>query len=267
MKIVISGLHKSDCCSGCSVIDDIMTFPLSIVGRGIEASKDPSFVNLHPGRLAGIGLELDPPCPSTKTNLGGCEMSRRYFEALLLRANKQGKEIHGKIAYGKPSEDLGGYFEVLRPGVFSKTLKSGNRVYSLWQHKSSEPLGHTQNGTLLLMDGPKSLKIRIIPPDTTWGRDALESVSRGDVTGFSFGFRIPPGGDSWPQKDLREVHEAELVEVSPVTFAAYPANIAVARSMSEERKPHKESRIKVHSDGFICIEQEEDRIDWTGGIL
>jgi HK97 family phage prohead protease len=194
-------------------------------------------------------------------------MNKSYFEARVLRANEGKKEIFGEIVYNLPSADLGGYYEILKPGVFSRSLKSGDRIYPLWQHKQDQPLGHTDNSTLILTDGPKSLKIRIIPPATSWGRDALESVSRGDVSAFSFGFRVGPDGDSWPQKNLREVHSAELIEVSPVTFPAYGSSVAVARSMPQKSKQDKKSRIKIHSDGLIIIEQDEDLIDWTGGIL
>ncbi|MGW8223347.1 MAG: HK97 family phage prohead protease [Syntrophobacteria bacterium] len=153
---------------------------------------------------------------------------RSYFEARLLRANKDKAEIFGEIPYNRTSDDLGGFYEILRPGVFAESLKSGAKVVSLWQHDHAKPLGNTQSGTLVLTDTPSALKVRIIPPNTTWGKDALESIRRGDVSGFSFGFVTKK--DNWPETNLREVLKADLVEVSPVTFPAYAASIALARS-------------------------------------
>jgi len=194
-------------------------------------------------------------------------MGRRYFEALLLRANKQGKEIHGTLPYNSLSADLGGYFEVLKPGVFSESLKSGDRIYSLWQHKQDQPLGHTDNGTLVLTDGPKALKIRIIPPDTTWGRDVLESVSRDLVTGFSFGFKIPLDGDRWVRKNLREVHRAQLIEVSPVTFPCYSASVAVARSIPvQDPRSDQERKTVILENGLVGF-IVDDKVNWSEGVL
>jgi hypothetical protein len=195
-------------------------------------------------------------------------MPRSYFEARVLRANTQKKEIHGEIPYNSISADLGGFFEILKPGVFSKTLQDGARVYSLWQHEAASPLGHTENGTLVLTDTPNALKVRIKPPNTSWGKDALESISRGDVTGFSFGFLVGAGGDRWEKDNLREVHSAELTEVSPVTFPAYSASVAVARSSipSKERPSNSKSKVTVYDDGLIVFEVD-DRLDWSKGVF
>jgi HK97 family phage prohead protease len=167
--------------------------------------------------------------------------ARAYFEARLLRANKQGDEIHGEIPYNKPSDDLGGFYEILRPGVFAESLKSGVKVHSLWQHDHSKPLGNTENKTLILTDTPTALKVRIVPPNTSWGRDAITSIKRGDVSGFSFGFITKE--DSWPEANLREVLKAELVEVSPVTFPAYAASVALARSKARGMEKGEEGII------------------------
>jgi HK97 family phage prohead protease len=145
------------------------------------------------------------------------------------------KTIIGMIYYNVLSEDLDGFHEVIRPGAFSKSLRGSDRIVSLWNHDASKPLGSTSSGTLKLTDSREGLKIRIYPPlHTTYGANALSSVERGDVDGFSFGFTIPPGGDRWLHKEtgtVRELLDVKLIEVSLTVFPAYAAGTcAMARA-------------------------------------
>jgi hypothetical protein len=58
-------------------------------------------------------------------------------------------------------------------------------------------------------------------------------MQRGDVSSMSFGFSVPPKGDSWSQDGgTRELHQIRLHEVSIVTgFPAYEATSASVRSL------------------------------------
>ena len=131
------------------------------------------------------------------------------------------------------SEDLAGFREVIRPGAFAKTLQERDQV-AYWSHDSAQPLGRRSEGTLVLTDSPAGLAIEIIPPDTTWGHDAVASIQRRDVQGFSFGFRVIRDRVTGEEEEvLRELLEVDLREVSPVTEPAYPATEAEARAILE----------------------------------
>jgi hypothetical protein len=60
-------------------------------------------------------------------------------------------------------------------------------------------LGRNHAGTLSLVEDERGLKIEIIPPNTTWAKDLMESIRRGDVDQMSFGFRTKQ--DEWDERD------------------------------------------------------------------
>lgn len=128
------------------------------------------------------------------------------------------------------SVDLGGFRERITAGAFKKTLQEKPDVRALLNHDATLVLGRTKNGTLKLREDETGLHMELEPVATTYGTDLLELVKRGDVDGMSFGFRVV--NDSWEMIDKqlsRSVHEVELIEVSAVTFPAYPETNISAR--------------------------------------
>ena len=92
-------------------------------------------------------------------------------------------------------------------------------------------LGSTRSGTLVLTEDSNGLLARATLPDTQAGRDAATLIKRGDVAGMSFGFQVPPGGDSWnTDGTVRTLHNVKLHEVSITAFPAYPASTASVRA-------------------------------------
>lgn len=161
------------------------------------------------------------------------EMERRAFTVTELRvADTEGNpaKITGYAAvFNSLSVDLGGFVERIRPGAFAKTIKSAD-VRALWNHDPNYVLGRTKSGTLKLEEDSKGLKIEIEPPDTQWAKDLVTSIKRGDVDQMSFGFRAIT--DEWTKdggKQIRELIEVELFDVSPVTYPAYPKTKVAAR--------------------------------------
>ncbi|MBT9169599.1 MAG: hypothetical protein DDT19_02961 [Syntrophomonadaceae bacterium] len=124
--------------------------------------------------------------------------------------------------FNRLSQDLGGFYEVISPGAFRKTLQEAD-VRALLEHDPRWILGNTKSGTLRLQEDTEGLRIEIDPPGTTAGRDVIESLQRGDLTGMSFGFRTIK--DRWAKEngqDVRTLLEVALYDVSVVAFPAYP---------------------------------------------
>ena len=151
---------------------------------------------------------------------------RRVSSNTEMRISSGGREIVGYAAvFNKWSEDLGFFREKIKPGAFSKSLSDGADVRALINHDPNLILGRVSNGTLELEEDDIGLKYRIKLPSTSYANDLKESVRRGDITQNSFGFLTIR--DSWKQGDGKELDErtlieAKLLDISPVTFPAYP---------------------------------------------
>jgi HK97 family phage prohead protease len=142
-----------------------------------------------------------------------------------------GTAIVGRaIVFGTLSEDLGGFREFIESSAVDRTFAEQIDVRALVDHDPAKIIGRVKAGTLILEKRHDGLHVRITPPDTTVGRDILESVRRGDIDGMSFTFGVVrPGGERFEQRDsglVRIVSDMRIVEVSPVTFPAYTATDA-----------------------------------------
>lgn len=142
------------------------------------------------------------------------------------------------------SSDLGGFREVLLPGCFARCLADGADVRALVDHMPYRIIGRNKAGTLRLAEDDKGLRVEIDPPDTTIGRDVVESLRRGDLTGMSFGFFTV--SDQWRMVDglpLRELVEVTLDggDVSVVTYPAYPDTTVAVRSLQAFRAESEDS--------------------------
>jgi HK97 family phage prohead protease len=157
--------------------------------------------------------------------------TRVFTNEFEVREDAAGMRLTGYAArFNEPSEPLP-FIERIAPGAFKRSLKSRNDIKLLWNHDSSMVLGSTRAGTLKLMEDERGLYVDAILPDTSYGRDAKVSIQRGDVTGFSFGFTVPAGGDSWNSDgNERTLKSVRLLEVSTgVAFPAYPSTNGTAQ--------------------------------------
>lgn len=142
----------------------------------------------------------------------------------------RGRTLHGYAAvYGVESGDLGGFRERIAPGAFAGVLDADVRC--LLNHDPNEVLGRTRSGTLRLADDARGLRFECDLPDSPLGANVREAVSRGDIDGASFRFKV--GTESW-SSDLRTVETvAELQDVTVATYGAYPAASVELRTRPE----------------------------------
>lgn len=149
-------------------------------------------------------------------------------------ADAAGELIGYASLFDTLSENLGGFREKIDRAAFRRTLEDDTAdVRALMNHDTAMVLGRRQNGTLKLSTDDRGLKVAISVPDTSYGRDLVELVRRGDVSQMSFGFVVHPGGDHWTTRDgerIRTVTDLQLVEVSVVAIPAYTDTTVALRS-------------------------------------
>jgi hypothetical protein len=163
------------------------------------------------------------------------DIERRSFPIREIRATDgDNPKISGYAAvFDELSENLGGFYERIQRGAFASTLETAD-VRALWNHDSNYPLGRNRAGTLALSEDETGLAFEIDPPDTSYAKDLLVSMRRGDVDQMSFGFITVR--DKWEKNGgqvIRTLLEVELFDVSPVTYPAYPTTSATVRSKFE----------------------------------
>lgn len=157
----------------------------------------------------------------------------RELRAYESRMDMEDGKLRGYAAvFDSLSVDMG-FRERIRRGAFSRSLKEGADVRALWQHDVNYVLGRTKSGTLSLVEDVHGLRSVIDPPDTQWARDVMTTIKRGDVDQMSFAFTVKT--DEWNMEDgvlVRTVIDADLFDVSPVTYPAYPDTSIGVRSVN-----------------------------------
>jgi HK97 family phage prohead protease len=179
------------------------------------------------GDVLGESNGVDAVSHEIRTIAGGLEVRAQ--------ADQPATILGHAALFNSPSVFMG-FRETIAPGAFADTL--GGDIRALWQHDTTQVLGRTTAGTLRLWEDDQGLAFELDPPNTQTGRDAVTLIERGDVSQMSFGFNVPPGGDSWSEDGdgvpLRTLRAVSLMEISPVTWAAYPqTGVGVMRSAPE----------------------------------
>lgn len=129
----------------------------------------------------------------------------------------------------KINDPAGGYIEIIRAGALDEADLTDARL--LYNHDLSKvPLARTPK-TMQLIRDPAGLRMVADLPDTAEARSVYTAVQRGDLSGMSFAFKIPEGGDKYNAKTkTREISKiSKIYEVSIVPFPAYQQTSVEAR--------------------------------------
>ena len=144
--------------------------------------------------------------------------------------------IEGYAAVFNQVTDIGPFREVIDPGAFEGHLNDDVRL--LLNHTGA-PMARTTNDTLKLTTDDHGLHYRAELVDTQQSRDLYAMIKRGDISQSSFAFTIEK--EERQQDGVRRVMRVgSILDVAPVTVAAYPtSSVNVSRS-AEPSEPKKE---------------------------
>lgn len=147
----------------------------------------------------------------------------------------QGRRLSGYAAtFGAPARIAGGMTEVIAPGAFGASLRSGRDILALVDHDHTRLLARTKSGTLRLAEDSRGLSFNLDLPETQAGHDVLALARRGDLGGMSFGFSVT---DERRDGDQRELRAVELFEISVVAaFPAYEGTTISARAAPDHER-------------------------------
>lgn len=141
------------------------------------------------------------------------------------------------IVYDTPTEindPKGTYTEIIKRGALDGADLTDSRL--LYNHDLNKiPLARTPK-TMHFEVTEKGLEMRAELPDTEEARAIHTAVRRGDLSGMSFAFTVPKGGDSYdPKTNTRTIRQiAKVYEVSICPFPAYPTASVEARNARKE---------------------------------
>lgn len=126
--------------------------------------------------------------------------------------------------------------ERIDPKAFNKTIQEAD-VRMLFNHNPDHVLARTKNGTLELGTDEAGLTYDgVINRDDPQAMSTHAKIARGDVDQSSFAFRVvaEEWRDASDEFDIpqRTILEAELFDVSPVTYPAYEGTDVGVRAAS-----------------------------------
>jgi uncharacterized protein len=163
-------------------------------------------------------------------------------------AEDDGARFTGHAAVFNSRTNIGnpltwGFVEEIAPGAFTRTIAEAD-VRMLIDHTSQLIVARTSAGTLRLAQDRVGLAVDAeLSAELSYVKDLKINLRIGNLDGMSFGFYVR--ADTWSTEtvdtdagpveiEVRRITDVDLVEVSVVTFPAYPDTDAALRAQRPE---------------------------------
>jgi len=120
--------------------------------------------------------------------------------------------------------------DIVKPGAFADSLKTGRRVAMLWQQNSDKPIGVWDE----VREDERGLFVRgRLATQVQQAQEARELLKMGALNGMSIGYRVKEAAG----ERIRELTAVDLFEVSLVTFPMLPvATVTAVKSIGSKRE-------------------------------
>lgn len=164
------------------------------------------------------------------------------METKLLSLEVKADEEGAIEGYGSVFDVVDNGNDIVAPGAFSNSIRSGRKIKMLLQHSASDVIGVWDE----VSEDDKGLRVKgRILRQISKGAEAHELLKAGAIDGLSIGYRTVKGMD---RQGRRVIMQADLWEVSLVTF---PMN-EMARIDSVKSGDISESDLEdiLRSQGF-----------------
>lgn len=161
--------------------------------------------------------------------------------------------------------------DVIVPGAFAKTLKRDPVVPVLFYHDAYEPVGIS----LSMAEDQVGLAVEAeLALELQKARDVRVMMKKKIITRLSIGFRADPKKQKFVterNKQIRYLQEIELLEFSPVVFAANKrakiTSVKAATTPRElERVLREEGRVSIDAAKYIAARFQFPADPSGGGI-
>ncbi|MCP2327601.1 HK97 family phage prohead protease [Hamadaea flava] len=201
---------------------------------------------------------------------GQCTRSYQFETA----ATGDGRTLEGYAAvFNSPTlirDAQGDFYETILPGAFTRSLAQRTPVLQ-WDHGKDPRIGQVPIGKIEeIREDARGLFVRarlFAHPDVDRVREA---IAEGAVTGMSFRFTVPDGGDDWTHSDgfeRRAVRDATAYELGPVVFPAYDTTSVSVRgalsTMPEARRMDRKIEAYVAVWGEVRSGEPDGGALWT----
>lgn len=211
---------------------------------------------------------------------GSCELETRLISdlpQLEVKKEENGRTvIRGYAAvFDSPSQDLGGFVEIVERGAFDDVMRSNPDVFGKYNH--TRVIGRTSSGTMRLTVDDRGLRYEIDPPRAA--ADVVELIERGDVRGSSFAFRVRGADETW-QRDtagqmVRRIKRFSFLgDAGPVDTPAYLATetyvskraLEMAREQRADSPVVEDIQKPAEERAAPVIYSAGDFVAWDGGV-
>ncbi len=126
----------------------------------------------------------------------------------------------------------GDFTEVIQRGAFARAVRQNPRPVVQFDHGHHPLVGSIPIGALNSMrEDDHGLYVSATVHDNWLTKPVRDAITSGAISGMSFRFTVPEGGDNWSDdRSTRTVTDVNLFELGPVVWPAYTGTSVSLRS-------------------------------------